>query len=56
VFLLQERDLVCYYNVADIYTLQQKENMMMRMGSNMAMDMDTGELHITSGWDKDEEE
>ena len=26
VFLLQERDLVCYYNGADIYTLQQKEN------------------------------
>ncbi len=28
-------------------------DMMMRMGDNMAMDMDTGELHITSGWDDD---
>ena len=31
-------------------------NMMMRMGDNMAMDMDTGELHMVSGWHDDEDE
>ena len=25
-------------------------NLNMRMGDNMSMDMDTGELHLTSGW------
>ncbi len=29
-------------------------DMMMRMGDNMAMDMETGELHFTSGWDDDD--
>ena len=31
----------------------------MRMGDNMSMDLDTGELHINSGWrndDSDEDE
>ena len=26
---------------------------MMRVGDNMAMDMDSGELHMVSGWDDD---
>ena len=28
----------------------------MRMGDNMAMDMETGELHITSSWKNDDDE
>ena len=31
-------------------------NMMMRMSDNMAMDMDSGELHIISGWSDDEDD
>ncbi len=31
-------------------------DMMMRMGDNMAMDMETGELHFTSGWDNDDDD
>ena len=27
---------------------------MMRMGDNMAMDMDSGELHMVSPWDDDD--
>ena len=27
----------------------------MRMGDNMAMDMDSGELHIISNWSNDED-
>lgn len=30
-------------------------NMMMRMSDNMAMDMDSGELHLTFSWDDDDE-
>ena len=29
--------------------------MMMRMGDNMAMDMESGELHMVSLWDDDDE-
>ena len=29
---------------------------MMRMENNMAMDMDSGELHIISDWSDDDEE
>ena len=28
----------------------------MRMGDNMSMDMDTGELHFNSGWKKDDDD
>lgn len=31
-------------------------NMMMRMSDNMAMDMDSGELHFVSSWDNDEDD
>ena len=31
-------------------------DLLMRLGDNMAMDMDTGELHIISGWSNDENE
>lgn len=30
-------------------------NMMMRMSDNMAIDMDSGELHLTSSWDHEDE-
>ena len=29
-------------------------DMMMRVGNNMAMDMDSGELHMVTGWDDDD--
>ena len=31
-------------------------HMMMRMGDGMAMDMETGEMHITSLWDDDDDD
>lgn len=31
-------------------------HMMHHMGGNMAMDMDTGDLHIVHGWDDDEDD
>ena len=32
------------------------DSLLMRMGDNMAMDMDSGELHIISGWPDDEDD
>ena len=31
-------------------------DLLMRLGDNMAMDMDTGELHIISGWSDNADE
>ena len=31
-------------------------NLMMRMGDHMAMDMDTGDIHMISSWPDDDEE
>lgn len=31
-------------------------DMLMRMGDNMAMDMETGDLHFISGWSNDDDE
>ena len=31
-------------------------HMMMSMSDNMAMDMDTGEMHMVSGWDDDDDD
>lgn len=31
-------------------------NLLMRMGDNMAIDMDSGELHIISSWEDEEED
>ncbi len=36
--------------------LDSDGNMMIKMGSNMAMDMKTGDLHIVSGWDDEEDD
>lgn len=31
-------------------------NMMLRIGDNMAMDLDSGDIHMTSSWPEDEED
>ena len=31
-------------------------DLMMRMGNNMAMDMDTGDIHMISPWPNDDDE
>lgn len=36
--------------------LDSDGNMMMRMSDNMAMDMDSGDIHFTSSWDNDEDD
>lgn len=41
---------------SDNMAMDSEGHMMMRMGDNMAMDMDSGELHMVSSWDDDDEE
>ena len=31
-------------------------NMMLKMSDNMAMDMDSGEIHFVSSWDEEEDD
>ena len=46
--------LLLWYNA---YTNPSKcQVMMMRMGDNMAMDMDSGDLHIISSWGRDDDD
>lgn len=41
------------FKMSDDMGMDSDGNMMMRVGDNMAMDMDSGELHMVSGWDDD---
>lgn len=38
------------FSISDNMAMDSDGHMMMRMGNRMAMDMDSGELHIVSGW------
>lgn len=37
------------HTISDNMTIDSGGDLLMRMGDNMAMDMDSGELHIISG-------
>ena len=43
------------FQMSDTMGIDSDGNMMMRVGDNMAMDMDSGELHMVSGWDDDDD-
>lgn len=42
--------------ISDRMAINSDGDLLMRMGDNMVMDMDSGDLHIISGWPDDEEE
>ena len=42
--------------ISDNMAIDSDGDLLMRMGDNMAMDMDSGELHIISGWSNDEDD
>ena len=44
------------HSISDNMAIGADGNMMMRMSDNMAMDMDSGELHFVSSWNNDEED
>lgn len=41
--------------LSDSIAMDSDGHMMTRMGDSMALDMDSGELHIVSGWPDDED-
>ena len=43
------------FQMSDTMGMDSDGNMMMCVGDNMAMDMDSGELHMVSGWDDDDD-
>ena len=44
------------HTISDNMAIDSVGNMLMRMGDNMAMDINTGELHFISGWSDDEDD
>lgn len=42
------------HSISDNTAIDSDGDLLVRMGYNMAMDMDSGELHIISGWSNDE--
>lgn len=44
------------YAVSDDMAIDSEGNLLMRMGDNFAMDMNSGELHIISAWYDDDED
>ena len=42
------------FKMSDDMGMDSDGNMMMRVGDNMVMDMDSGELHMVTGWDDDD--
>ena len=43
------------HTISDTMAIDSDGDLLMCMGDNMAMDMDSGELHIISGWPDDED-
>ena len=45
---------ICF-SVSDRTAIDSDGHLLMKMSDNMAMDMDTGDLHIVSGWRSDDD-
>lgn len=43
------------FKISDDVAVDSKGNFKMRMGENMAMDMDTGKMQFTTPWQSDDE-
>ena len=48
IFDIDDGDFL--FEASDNIAYDTHGNMMMRIGDNMAMDMEDGELHFVSGW------
>lgn len=44
------------HSISDNIAINSDGELLMRMGDNMAMDINSGEIHIISGWSNDEED
>ena len=43
-------------SISNNMALDSKGNLLMRVGSSMAMDMNSGQLHTISSWDSDDDD
>jgi hypothetical protein len=43
-------------SISDNMAIDSNGDLMMRMGNNMAMDMDTGDIHLVSSWPDDDDD
>lgn len=43
------------YTLSNNMAIDSDDDMLMRMGDNMAMDIETGYLHFISGWFNDDD-
>ena len=53
-FDLEDGDFA--YSISNNMALESEGQLLMRMGDHMAMDMDTGDLHMISGWSDEEDD
>ena len=44
------------FSISDSMGMNSDGNMMMRMSDNMAMDMDSGDIHMISSWSTDDDD
>ena len=44
------------HSISDNMAIDSEGDLLMRMGDNMAMDMDTGDIHMISSWPNDDDE
>lgn len=44
------------HNVSDRMAVDSDGNLMMRLSGNMAMDIDSGDIHMVSSWSLDDED
>ena len=49
-------DRVFLHTISDNTAIDSDDNLLIRMGDNMATDMVTGDLHFVSGWSDNEDE
>ena len=53
-FNYDDEDFV--HTISDNTAIDSDDNLLIRMGDNMATDMVTGDLHFVSGWSDNEDE
>lgn len=54
IFDYDGRDSI--YRTSGNMEIDSNKDLHMRIGDNMSMDMDTGELHFNSGWKNDDDD
>ena len=54
IFDFEDGDFM--FSISDDMAMDSDGHMMMRMGKNMALDMDSGDIHMIAAWSLDDED